>query len=490
MKRTLSTTLLVVITAVLLVGFYTIDFNSEKASVFSLPKLEGTTDVPASQDQPLNSLKDFNDAIVKIAEETNPTVVMITTTQQIERPENPLFRFFDFPGAPQGPQTRQGLGSGVIVSSDGYILTNNHVVEGAESIFVSLYNDEEVSATVVGTDPQTDIAVLKIDKSDLPAVKFGNSDNLRVGEMVLAIGSPMSQNFAHTVSMGIVSAKGRALRLANYESYIQTDAAINPGNSGGALINLDGELVGINTAIASQSGGYQGIGFAIPANLAQNIMKSLIEDGEVERGYLGIYYGGTVDKTMARALGLQNAGGFIISQVEDDGPADDAGLKADDVIVSLNGEPVGNWDDFRYKIANMKPGSDISLGIMRDGEKMTVDVTLGELDRDQQTASRQDTQDMSDRLGFDVQNLTPNLAAQLGLERGTTGVVVTQVNPGSNAYRQGLRKGDVVTQVDRQNVSDIRDFSSLIRGAMDDDDNVVLLKIIREGTTQYIAFEL
>ena len=248
-------------------------------------------------------------------------------------------------------------------SGEGYIITNNHVIENADQINVRLYNGDEHSAEVVGADPGSDVAVLRIDVNDLPAVPLGDSDSINVGEMVLAIGSPLQESFAHTVSQGIVSASGRSFVGLNlYENYIQTDAAINPGNSGGALINLDGELIGINTAIASRSGGSQGIGFAIPVNMVKNVMEDLIKDGRVARGYLGIELGGEVDQTMARALDMESPRGFIIGNVEQGGPADEAGLKSGDVVVELNGEPVRNFYDFRIAVANSSPGTEVEPG--------------------------------------------------------------------------------------------------------------------------------
>ena len=271
-------------------------------SNISLPNYPTENEVTSAENRSVSSLLDLNNAIVDIAEKTNPAVVMITTEKVQEQRimRNPFSQFFGNPYGQQDPETREftqrGLGSGVIVSEDGYILTNNHVIENVDEIKVQLFDGDEVVAKVIGTDPATDVAVIKIDEKDLPAVKIGNSESLKVGAFVLAIGSPLSQNLAHTVSFGIVSAKSRSIGLINsgagYEDFIQTDAAINPGNSGGALIDMNGELVGINSAIASRSGGNDGIGFAIPINLAKRIMDDLIDDGEVSRGYLGLYFGG------------------------------------------------------------------------------------------------------------------------------------------------------------------------------------------------------
>lgn len=496
MKRFNSTYLLIAALAVLLVGFYSVDINSNEAHVASLPDFTSTTEVEPSDKQPVKTLKDFNDAIVNIADKATPAVVTIKVTQTVEVPQNPFSRFFGDPG---GGDTRErqrsGLGSGVIVSKDGYIITNNHVVENADELVVGLSNGKEYDGEIVGTDPQTDIAVVKIEADNLSALKIGNSDDVRVGEMVLAIGSPLGEDLAHSVSMGIVSAKGRAIGIieqgAGYENFIQTDAAINPGNSGGALVNMDGELVGINSAIASRSGGNDGIGFAVPSNLAKSIMKSLIETGKVARGYLGITGGGEVDRTMARALGLEDAHGVIVGGVQNDGPAEKAGLKEGDVIQTLNGNKIENWFKFRTSIATSEPGSEVTLGIIRDGKKKTVTVTLGEFpEQEMASTTQRPDRDMEDQLGFRAQNLTPELAQRLGLEPNQDGVVVTAINRGSNAYRQGLREGDVITSVSRNKVENISDFNREINKVVKSDDKVVLLKIIRGGINQYIAFEL
>lgn len=487
--------------ALVLVGFYTLDFNgSNQASVISLPDFD--TDVQAAQDQPINDLKDLNDAVVNIAEKTNPTVVTIFTTQTVERPQNPLFRFFGEPrggGDDGGGREVSGLGSGVIVSQDGYILTNNHVVEAAEEISVKTYDGSVLDAEVVGNDPRTDIAVLKIDAENLPTIEMGNSEQLRVGEFVMAIGSPFGENLAHSVSFGIVSGKGRtnemmAQRTGGYQSFIQTDAAINPGNSGGALINLDGKLVGINTAIVSRSGGNQGIGFAIPVNLAKNIMNQLIETGTVKRGYLGIT-GKGIDRTMARALGLEKPLGVIVGGVEEGTPAAKAGLQEGDVIKTLNGNTIEGWLSFRTDIASKKPGDEVELGVLRDGEEIDITVTLGELPENlsasfgQQEEGQQD-ESLAESLGFNIQNLTPRIAEQLNLDPDQNGVVVTGISQRSNAYRQGLREGDVITSVAKEQVENVEDFKQVMSELVEQEDQVVLLRVLRGGSGLFIAFEL
>lgn len=451
-----------------------------------------TSKVEAAENKPVASLKDFNDAIVDIAEKTNPSVVTITTkkTQEV-RVMNPFSQFF---GNPQDDgQTRErvqrGLGSGVIVSDEGYILTNNHVIADTDEIRVRLFNGNEVDAELIGTDPETDIAVLQIDVDNPPAVQLGNSDNSKVGSFVLAIGSPLSEDLAHTVSFGIVSARGRSLtNLTQYGDYIQTDAAINPGNSGGALIDINGQLVGINSAIASRSGGNDGIGFAIPINLAKRIMNDLIEDGEVSRGYLGMYMAGEVDQTMAKALGLDDVRGIIVGRVEDDSPADQAGLKAKDVIVSLDENKIRDWNSFRTSIAAFKPGDDITLGIIRDGDNKELVVTLGERpDEAIASVNPQAQKSMDERLGFSVRDLNSELKRRLDIANETEGVVVLNVSDGSNAYERGLRSEDIITEVGREDIDSASDFYEKVEEV---EGNIVLLTVLRNDLEQYIAFEL
>jgi serine protease Do len=457
------------------------------------------TEVTPAENRATTTLKDFNDAIVDIAEKTNPAVVTVNTqkTQEV-RYIDPFSMFRNPFGAPQGKteeRVQRGLGSGVIVSEEGYILTNNHVIDDTDEIKVRLYNGDEITAELIGTDPQTDIAVLKIDVDNLPTLKMGNSDDAKVGSFVLAIGSPLSENLAHTVSFGIVSARGRSLNnLTAYGDYIQTDAAINPGNSGGALIDMNGELVGINSAIASRSGGNDGIGFAIPINLAKRIMDDLIDDGTVSRGYLGLNFGGEVDRTMALALGIEGTRGIIVGEVIEDGPSDKAGLKEDDVIVSLNGEDLRNWDAFRTKIAAMKPGEEAVLGIIRDGDEKTITVVLGERPDEIAVASTaKPKRDMDEMLGFtvtDLDELTSDIRRQLNIANDVDGVIVSNISEGSNAYERGLREYDVITAVKRKKVSNEQEFFVEIENSIENGDRAVLLTIERNNTKQFIAFEI
>ena len=477
-----------------LIGLNIASENSEQSTgETSLPAYN--TESNPSENIPINSLRDLNNAFVNLAERTNPTVVTITTVQTVRmRQQNPFSFFFDDPRFRQEREyQREGLGSGVIVSADGYIITNNHVIDGADEVLVILYNGDEVEAEIVGTDPASDIAVLRVNSEDLSAISLGNSDNIRVGEIVLAIGSPLNRQFANTVSKGIVSARGRsALGLNQFESYIQTDAAINPGNSGGPLVNLDGELIGINTAIASRSGGNQGIGFAIPVNMVRNVMEALITDGRVTRGYLGINHGGDVDDTMSRALGLERTRGFVIGEVVPDGPADNAGLQSGDVVLTLNGNSITSWTDFRMEIGNSSPGTKINLGIFRDGERMTIEVELGEFDSGSiaESMANDDLDELKEKLGFEVDELTDSIRRQLNLSSSVQGAVVSAISQSSRAFRQGLQRGDVITQVASQQITSPDEFYGTVRGLIQEGTDAALLRVNRQGRSVFIAIEL
>lgn len=500
MKRFRSSHVLWAFMAVLVIGFYTVDLQSQQASIFSLPDFStasSTTETELAETPPNKTITELNNAIVDIADKAKSTVVTVSVTQTVEAPQNPLSRFFGDPRQSPEEYQRRGQGSGVIVSDEGYILTNNHVIENASEVEVQLFNDKQYDAEIIGTDPLTDIAVLKIDAEKLDVIKLGNSEKLRVGEMVLAIGSPLQANLAHSVSMGIVSAKGRSIGIieqgAGYENFIQTDAAINPGNSGGAMVNMDGELVGINTAIASRSGGSDGIGFAVPVDIAKQVMKSIIENGRVVRGYLGIQMDGEVDATMAKALGLDEAYGIIIAQVTEDGPAAKAGLQAEDIIQTINGDPVRSWNSLRTKIGTSSPGTKVDLGIVRDGEKKKVTVTLGEQPEDMMASVQQGQSpepNMEKQLGFKVQDLNADIARELGLEPGQDGVVVAQISRGSNAYEQGLRRGYVITEVDRQEIESVDDFNNVMTRLIEENKEVALLRVLTRNSSQLMAFEL
>jgi serine protease Do len=510
MGKTSKSFIIILSLTVIFLGIqYSGDFISNDASFFSFPdfKTEKVTDtLDASEEETVaaerrsnrasvGTLHEFNDAIVDIAEKTNPTVVTITTQQTVrQRMRSPFSFFFDDPRFDQEREfQREGLGSGVIVSGDGFIITNNHVIRDADEILVQFYEGERVEAEVVGADPASDVAILKVERNNLPSIPLGDSDDLRVGELVLAIGSPLSQQFAHTVSMGVVSAKGRgSLGLSEFENYIQTDAAINPGNSGGALINMDGELIGINTAIASRTGGHQGIGFAIPINMARMVMESIIEDGRVVRSHLGIRQGAMVDGVMARALNLDVNYGVVVGEVTSGGPAERAGLAEGDVILEIDGSPIREWGQFRATIANSAPGTEVNLLIFRDGDRRTISVTLEERPEDEAVAAVTDEsrEELEESLGFQVENLTDNVRRQLNLDETIEGVVVSNIQQGTRAYRQGLRRYDVITQVQNQPIPNSDEFFSIVSGLKSGGQDVMLLRVNRQGISVFIAVEL
>src|SRR5216117_438931 len=435
-------------------------FGLAFASTLNLPKKSGAAETlvvppPSSEAAPaapqlsapaLKSAGDFQDAFVAVAEHVKPSVVFIRS-QHVERANDnqrlpPGFQDF-FPNLRRRPQVEQGSGSGFIVSADGYILTNNHVVAGADKVTVRLYDKREFTAKVVGTDPNTDVAVIKIDARGLPGVAYGNSDSARVGEWVLAIGNPLGEAFAFTVTAGIVSAKGRllaGLQQTRYaiQDFIQTDAAINPGNSGGPLVNIRGQVIGINSAIASETGFYAGYGFAIPMNLARTVMDQLVKTGRVER---------------ADAVGLKQISGVVVdSYTSDDSPARKAGMQPGDVIVAVDGQPVDNTPQLQQRVAFKKPGETVEVTVLRQGgEKKTLTVRLarapGEADSDVASASSKSKSDASSKeemLGISVEPLTQDDARDVRLrsvlERGG-GLVVADVSPDGPAF-QRLQSSD------------------------------------------------
>jgi serine protease Do len=460
--------------------------------------------VTPSKDRPITTLQDLNHAFSDIAKAVTPAVVTVSTEKTLKMQEmDPFADFFDSPfsnffGNPHGGNNRgrqqaperefkqQGLGSGVIVSGDGYILTNNHVIENVDSISVRTYDGRTFLAKVVGADPKTDVAVIKVQATGLPTVKRGNSDSLQVGEMVMAIGSPLSPNLAHTVTQGIVSAKGREnVGLAEYEDFIQTDAAINPGNSGGALVNMDGELVGINSAIVSQSGGFQGIGLAVPINMALRVMDALIKSGKVVRGWLGVSIQ-DLNEGIVKAMHLPGQEGALIGGITPDSPAAKAGLKNGDVVVSLNNQKIGSSSELRNSIAATAPGSSIALGIMRDGKEMDFNVTLGELPSERAVTAMK--KGLANILGFSVEALNHDLADKYQLDPQLAGVVVTQIDPHGNAYGAGLREGDLITSVSQATVANLAEFDAALQGAKEGDQ--VLFRVVRQDSGFYLAFTL
>ena len=374
------------------------------------------------------------------------------------------------------------MGSGVIVSPDGYIITNNHVVDGASELTVTLPDKREFKAKIVGTDPKTDLAVIKIDASNLPHVRWGDSSKLQVGEYVLAVGNPFGLN--STVTLGIVSALGRGhMGITQYEDFIQTDAAINPGNSGGALINTAGELVGINTAIISQTGGYQGVGFAVPASMAKPVFESIVKTGKVVRGYLGVAIQ-DLTQDLAKSFGLKQAKGALVSSVAEDSPAQRAGLKQGDVIVAYQGKPVEDPAALQREVTHTPVNTKATLKIIRDGREQEVTVTIGEQAETVKVASA-DFSTENALAGVEVQSLDLQAARELGLHGKVQGVVVVDVEPDSLADRAGLAQGDVIKEIDRQPIKSVKDYEKIVSNLKKDES--VLLLINRRGTSLFIT---
>lgn len=419
-------------------------------------------------------------SLAPVVKETTPAVVNIATRGRVQVQRNPLFQdpmFRRFFGAPDEPTEREttSLGSGVIVdAAAGYVLTNYHVVENAEEITVNLVDGREYDAEIVGTDEASDLAVLQIEADELTALPFGDSDALEVGDYVLAVGNPFG--LSHTVTSGIVSAKGRSgLNVENYEDFIQTDAAINRGNSGGALVNLQGELIGVNTAILGPAGGNVGIGFAIPSRMAQEVMSQILEYGSVQRGLLGVY-GQELTANLARALGLDRPQGALITQVQPGSGAAEAGLRESDVIIEADGREVNNFNDLRNIVGLKRPGEKVELVVLRDGRRRTVEATLTQRDGTPVAASDGRPQ-RAEAFGLTVGSLPEDHPLQGEVE----GVIVTDVARGSAAAREGLRPGDVITSVEREEISTVERFDELTEGR-----DRILLKV-RRGEAAFFA---
>jgi serine protease Do len=452
-----------------------------------------------------------SNGFTEVAKAVTPAVVNITTVtvekvldsrgvpdELRERMEE----FFGGPGRPFGPRGFRGpqgpgpgeprehrgggQGSGVIVSPDGYILTNNHVIEGARTVTITLPDKREFTGKIVGADPKTDLAVVKIDGQNLPTVSWGDATKLQVGEYVLAVGNPFGLN--STVTLGIVSALGRGrMGITQYEDFIQTDAAINPGNSGGALVNTRGELVGINTAIFSQTGGYQGVGFAVPTSMSKPIYESLVKNGKVVRGFLGVSIQ-DLNQDLATSFGIKHAKGALISDVKDDGPAGQAGLKPGDIITTYQGSPVEDAVALQRQVTKTVVGMKVTIQVIRDGHAKDLTVTIGEQPDTTKTAKAETGETDYAFAGVAVQDLDRDTAKELGIKGKAQGVVVTAVEPDSGAEKAGVMRGDVIREINRQPVKSVKDFEKVSSG-LKKGENVLIL-IDRRGNSLFLSAKI
>jgi len=447
-----------------------------------------------------------SNGFTEVAKAVTPAVVNITTVTAGKASDGRdipdelrerMEEYFGGPGGPFGPRGFRGpqgpgeprdhrgggQGSGVIVSSDGYILTNNHVIDGARTVTITLPDKREFTGKIIGADPKTDLAVVKIEAQSLPAVAWGDASKLQVGEYVLAVGNPFGLN--STVTLGIVSALGRGrMGITQYEDFIQTDAAINPGNSGGALVNTKGELVGINTAIFSQTGGYQGVGFAVPTSMSKPIYESLIKNGKVVRGFLGVSIQ-DLTQDLAKSFGIKDAKGALVSDIKEEGPAGQGGLKQGDIITSYQGSPVEDSVILQREVTKTPVGTKVTIRVMRDGHEKDLTVTIGEQPDTTKIAKVENGESDYAFAGVAVQDLDRDTAKELGVKGKSHGVVVTAVEPDSGAEKAGVMRGDVIREINRQPVKSVKDFERVSAGLKKGEH--VLILIDRRGNALFLS---
>ena len=461
------------------------------AGVKTTQPLDGV-DAPASRAAPARS-SPGPASYAPVVKKVLPSVVRVAITtkaQPVAQVPDQFRHFFgpgrddeESPGRSFGMPRQHGVGSGVIITKDGYILTNNHVAENAADIKVLLNDGRELTAKLVGRDPMTDIAVLKIDATDLPAIEVADSDAIEVGDIVLAVGNPFG--LGQTVTMGMVSAKGRATLGLDYEDFIQTDAAINPGNSGGALVDAEGRLVGINTAILSRSGGNQGIGFAVPSNLAQHVMDSLRKEGRVVRGFMGVAIQ-DVTPALAKQFNLPSNTGALVSDITAGSPADKAGLQSGDVILKFQGKSVRDSRQLKLKVAEIAPGTKATATVLRDGHEKNIEITLKELPGQSVAQTNPEGADTETLKGVAVSDADVAARKQLGLPENIKGAIVSQVEPGSVAYEAGLREGDVIQEINRHPVTSAADAIKLSQSSPD---KSTLLRVWSKGGSHYLVVD-
>jgi serine protease Do len=481
------------------------------ALAFSQKPKAASLNVPVDE-HPITREAGGRNSFAPVVKKVTPAVVKIVTEARIHNTsmsgpgsqpdmDDLMRRFFGdnfdgrmMPGTPRGQHNyrmprQEGLGSGVIITKDGYILTNNHVVDGADQVKVALQDGREFTAKVIGRDPKSDVAVVKIDGKDLPTVPIADSDKVEVGDVVLAIGNPFG--IGQTVTTGIVSATGRGGAVGlDYEDFIQTDAAINPGNSGGALVDSEGRLIGINTAILSRSGGNQGIGFAIPSNLARDVSQSLVRDGHVTRGYLGVMIQ-DVNPALAKEFKLKENQGALVSDVTEKSPAEKAGLKEGDVIIEFNGKKVSDSRHLKLEVARTQPGESVSLKVLRDGETKDLHVAVKEMPGQERLAKNErsdsDKDDNGTLNGVTVGDLDRQARQQFDLPAGIHGVVVTEVDPNSAAAEAGLKPGDVIQEINRKSVKTAEEAVKMTEKSTDD--KHTLLRVWSNGGSHFVVVD-